>query len=511
MKKAAKKTMASILLSTGLAMNGLTVGILADETEDPMMPYTPITTMTDPQAFIDMYLSRTVYDTVYGTSYLQIIQVVDETNYALILSGKSVYDTYTYDVQVMIDNAVYYQTGKTYSAYVYEAQMIQNQVLAETQQPENTAQPAPEENTEVTTEPETQAQEQPEVKTEPETPVLEQPEEKEEISEKEESSEKQESVPEVKAEQKKEKSEEESELAEPEEKVEVEQPAEKTATGLSGSASYQGVRVDVSAPADAFEEGTTLTITPMVGPSIDNAVKNATGRKDDTGTIGFEITFYDKEGKEVQPAKEVQVTFTVEAETPILAKNSTLLQIYHMETPASAAQAVSSPVSIDPNTGSAVTVQVNSFSLYVVDTVEQAVLEQPLANHAPAQPQNEQVEAKKTQKSSTAQEFVDENLTDGSGNVYSSANASNYIRIMNAATAWNALTTVERAQVNSILTQDVNKTYNHLLYEAKQIYYGGNVQTGVSTSEAMYTILMGASVIGLIAVMDDKRRMTTQA
>lgn len=511
MKKAAKKTMASIILSTGVAMNGLTVGILADETEDPMMPYTPITTMTDPQAFIDMYLSRTVYDTVYGTSYLQIIQVVDETNYALILSGKSVYDTYTYDVQVMIDNAVYYQTGKTYSAYVYEAQMIQNQVLAETQQPENTAQPAPEENTEVTTEPETQEQEQPEVKTEPETPVLEQPEEKEEISEKEESSEKQESVPEVKAEQKKEKSEEESELTEPEEKVEVEQPAEKTATGLSGSASYQGVRVDVSAPADAFEEGTTLTITPITDPSINMAVENATGRKDDTGTIGFEITFYDKEGKEVQPAKEVQVTFTVETGTPILAENSTALQIYHMDTPASAAQAVSAPVSIDPNTGSAVTVQVNSFSLYVVDTVEQAVLEQPLAYHVPTEPQEEQVEAKKTQKSSTAQDFVDENLTDGSGNVYSSANASNYIRIMNAVTAWNALTTVERAQVNSILTQDVNKTYNHLLYEAKQIYYGGNVQTGVSTSEVMYTILMGASVIGLIAVMDDKRRMATQA
>lgn len=505
MKKAAKKTMASIILSTGVAMNGLTVGILADEIDDPTIPYTPVTTMTDPQAFIDMYLSRTVYDTVYGTSYLQIIQVVDETNYALILTGKSVYDTYTYDVQVMIDNAVYYQTGKTYSAYVYEAQMIQNQVLAETQQPENTAQPAPEENTEVTTEPET-----PEASDQPEAPEQEQPEEKTETV-KEEITDKEEDSSEPKTEEEKEEPKETSDAPKTEQKAEVQAPEEKAVAGLTGSASYQGVRVDVNAPADAFEAGTTLTITPITDPSINMAVENATGRKDDTGTIGFEITFYDKEGKEVQPSKEVQVTFTVETGTPILAENSTALQIYHMDTPASAAQAVSAPVSIDPNTGSAVTVQVNSFSLYVVDTVEQAVLEQPLAYHVPTEPQEEQVEAKKTQKSSTAQDFVDENLTDGSGNVYSSANASNYIRIMNAVTAWNALTTVERAQVNSILTQDVNKTYNHLLYEAKQIYYGGNVQTGVSTSEVMYTILMGASVIGLIAVMDDKRRMATQA
>lgn len=99
---------------------------------------------------------------------------------------------------------------------------------------------------------------------------------------------------------------------------EVEDSVVYNSTPIVGGASYQGVIVRVSAPAGSFPEGTTVQIS---------AVTNAENR------VGFDITFFDPSGNEVQPANDlgVTLTFSIDNESHLLSQDGKdrKITIYH--------------------------------------------------------------------------------------------------------------------------------------------------------------------------------------
>jgi len=175
---------------------------------------------------------------------------------------------------------------------------------------------------------------------------------------------------------------------------------------IEGSESYNGVKVEVSAPAGAFLDGTVLSIEPVkdsgvrkavdavlgvfgVDPSelplekISDAVNTAMsdqGASPDDSVVpaAFDIKFIYK-GEEIQPADgfNVQVTFSADGEDSVLA-DAENLQVFHItdgqmglntaEVKAAdtvKAEPVDASADAQPGTGT-VSVEANSFSIYVV-------------------------------------------------------------------------------------------------------------------------------------------------
>jgi uncharacterized repeat protein (TIGR02543 family) len=141
---------------------------------------------------------------------------------------------------------------------------------------------------------------------------------------------------------------------------------EKESEEITGSATYDGVTVNVDAPKGAFPAGTSLSISPVVSDSIDSAVQNAMGAQDLSGTVAFDITFRNADGNEIQPRAgyDVSVVFTVAGNSSIINDDSSKMQAFHMEDASSSAQAVSSAV--DPSETQEIAVDATSFSIYVV-------------------------------------------------------------------------------------------------------------------------------------------------
>ena len=77
------------------------------------------------------------------------------------------------------------------------------------------------------------------------------------------------------------------------------------------SASAGGVKVSVKAPEGAFPEGTTMKVTAL---SSSEAMALANEASDEDTKVcdakALDITFYDKDGKEVQPEVEISVKFS---------------------------------------------------------------------------------------------------------------------------------------------------------------------------------------------------------
>lgn len=116
----------------------------------------------------------------------------------------------------------------------------------------------------------------------------------------------------------------------------------------------------------------------------------------------------------------------------------------------------------------------------------------------------------------TAQSFVNTYLTSSAGNVYAKANSLNYRNILNGLSSWNQLTSAQRSAVNSILNKNVGKTYQTLLKEAQQLQYNGitstvtgnatrRVNTATETQTGLYGALMGMS-IALAGFITKKRK-----
>jgi uncharacterized repeat protein (TIGR02543 family) len=169
---------------------------------------------------------------------------------------------------------------------------------------------------------------------------------------------------------------------------------------ITGTATYDGVTVDVSAPVSAFPEGTTLTITPIepektglaaVAEGIADALTGAEEtalptlenvseaisqvvpmEEDDAAPVAFDITFTDAEGVEVQPVGDtVSVVFTA-AEDSALAGND--LSVFHVaadaesaeeETPVLKAEVQEAQTTVG-ETESVAEVEAETFSIYAV-------------------------------------------------------------------------------------------------------------------------------------------------
>ncbi|PWJ47224.1 DUF7507 domain-containing protein, partial [Faecalicatena contorta] len=145
--------------------------------------------------------------------------------------------------------------------------------------------------------------------------------------------------------------------------------SEEPSVPITGSFTNGGVTVNVNAPEGAFPNGTTLDIKPVNSSKIDNAISDAVGEgKEVNGTAAFDITFYDKSGNEIQPAEghQVAVDFTVSASSSLISGEDSKLQVFHMEDERSAADPVSTTVAGNDSSDTTVSVNADSFSIYVV-------------------------------------------------------------------------------------------------------------------------------------------------
>ena len=79
------------------------------------------------------------------------------------------------------------------------------------------------------------------------------------------------------------------------------------ATKLSGNAG--GVSVSIDAPEGAFPEGTTMKVTPVEQSAIMGVVSDAV-EGDVTKIKAVDITFYNADGVEIEPQKEISVSLS---------------------------------------------------------------------------------------------------------------------------------------------------------------------------------------------------------
>jgi len=155
----------------------------------------------------------------------------------------------------------------------------------------------------------------------------------------------------------------------------TETPAAATYTqAVSGSSSYNGVTVTVNAPVGAFQDGTTLAITPIESSSVNSAVAGAMG-EDFSGAVAFDITFFCN-GVEVQPVPgyNVDVNFTVTPASSIVDSSAETqdIKVFHLESEGSAAQQINAVTDVPVDATALVDSAANSFSIYVVATTTKA-------------------------------------------------------------------------------------------------------------------------------------------
>ncbi|MBR3275457.1 MAG: VWA domain-containing protein [Eubacterium sp.] len=146
--------------------------------------------------------------------------------------------------------------------------------------------------------------------------------------------------------------------------AEAEQPA---VTEHSFQAAAGGINVSVTAPAEAFPAGTTMVVTPVYDESI---LDKAAGMVNDTvkSVQAVDITFYNAEGKEIEPAAPITVNMTSAAIAE--SENSVIV---HM------ADNGDANVVDGASEGDTVTFESDSFSVYVIVGTE-LVTEWTLSN-----------------------------------------------------------------------------------------------------------------------------------
>ena len=133
-----------------------------------------------------------------------------------------------------------------------------------------------------------------------------------------------------------------------------EDSAEYPAAELDSEA--DGVTVHVSAPAGALPEGVQLQTAAVYSGAVTYAIEqsaNADG-KEVSSLKAIDVTLTDKDGNEIQPNEKVVVTF---GNTGVQGEQ---INVYHMDSEASAPEKIASNVSADP------TVEAAHFSIYIV-------------------------------------------------------------------------------------------------------------------------------------------------
>ncbi|MBR2541222.1 MAG: DUF11 domain-containing protein [Mogibacterium sp.] len=121
------------------------------------------------------------------------------------------------------------------------------------------------------------------------------------------------------------------------------------------SESVGGMTVRINAPEGALPEGVKVVITPVAASAVEGAVKATMGENAEV-VKAVDITFYDKDGKEVTPKKAISVKF-VSSEIK-KAENPSVLHIAD-----SGAAEMADNGSVSGSTASFVS---DNFSIYVV-------------------------------------------------------------------------------------------------------------------------------------------------
>jgi len=177
--------------------------------------------------------------------------------------------------------------------------------------------------------------------------------------------------------------------------------------GISGKATHEGVTVTVNAPYGAFPEGTELNIAPVakeeptLGEQIFNFFDKLFGNaaemaeaeeiedpmeavrslltetfeeiEEESSMVAFDITFTDPEsGEELQPAdgKTVDVQFTVEEDSALLADGPAALQVYHVHE--DAVETIGEEVLAEAGEDVTLEVEAEMFSVYVLSASPRA-------------------------------------------------------------------------------------------------------------------------------------------
>ena len=117
--------------------------------------------------------------------------------------------------------------------------------------------------------------------------------------------------------------------------------------------------VTVSAPEGAFPEGTTMKAVPVSADTVVAAVEDqvAAEGKEIVDVVAVDITFYDKDGKEIQPAADVAVSF---GNVPV-SEAAEEAAVYHIDDAANA-EVVAEVAPEDTEA----TFQAGSFSTYAL-------------------------------------------------------------------------------------------------------------------------------------------------
>ena len=142
------------------------------------------------------------------------------------------------------------------------------------------------------------------------------------------------------------------EAAEPED---LEEEEEETYPAFSYENNVSGMTVKINAPEGALPEGVSAKVTPVSASEIEDAVKEKMGENTEV-VKAVDITFYDKDGNEVEPKKPISVKF-ISSEIKE-AENAAVL---HIDDNGKAEMAENGNVS-----GSIASFKSDDFSIYVV-------------------------------------------------------------------------------------------------------------------------------------------------
>ncbi len=94
----------------------------------------------------------------------------------------------------------------------------------------------------------------------------------------------------------------------PEEKDEKTEDEEEKYPAQKFTAKASGVTVRISAPEGALPEGTEVTVTAVEPAAVENAIEKAAGKEVNV-VKAVDITFTDKDGKKIEPEKQISVNF----------------------------------------------------------------------------------------------------------------------------------------------------------------------------------------------------------
>ncbi len=122
-----------------------------------------------------------------------------------------------------------------------------------------------------------------------------------------------------------------------------------------------GIKVSVEAPEGAFPENTKIAVTPVNGSSLKDTVSDAV-----SGEVlevqAVDITFFDAEGREIEPAVPIRVVMTPAASRN--ADNNT--QVVHVDLEQKTAEVVDQVINAQPENKTDVVFDAEAFTIYAI-------------------------------------------------------------------------------------------------------------------------------------------------